>query len=923
MRHWLRLATSNWLARPVRTLGAILAVAIGTGAVVWVSSSHESVRNTLTEWAERYIGDAHLTVTSTIGPHAPITQTLAERFAGLKHVQVATPRLLQRLRGQLTTKDVAKLVDYEHFHFSTRTPELDVHGIDLETEFQMRSYDIVAGRMLRPDDGAVAVVERAFAEEQGVSVGDVLLLWTGTGVAPKQIEIIGLVARERFARLQRPMVLMRLRVLQDLAGLPAEITSVDLKLDASPDEGAGFKGRLAATARGVRRIANREAEPVTVRSAESRMRQINQAQNNQALVLVLLSSVAMFTALFIILSTLSMGLIERVRQLGLLRCIGMTRGQLGRLALLEVLPVGVLGVAAGVPLGMLLTYITVQTVPEYVGTFAVSLWGVGLACLAGFLTAVLAGVLPALAVLRVSPMEATRPRARQSGWGAVIAAALAAIALFAFQRIWLLEWVERDVDFLYFAAFAIGVLYIAYAALTPLAVRLIAAPTVVVAAWLLRVRPRLLQDQVGYAVWRAAGIACGLMVGLSLIVAILVINQSVVRGWSFPSEFPEAFVWSVSNRLPADTTERLAQVDGIAEFSVANAFNTSIEERSLFGGNILRSKTWYLGVDPNTFFDLVNLDFLPNQGDRESALAKLREGGHILVADDFARSRNKWLGDTVRVANEGKNRWQNFTIAGVVRSPAIDIAAGYFQVQATYSATASGSVIGTLDELRNNFGIDAVNVAFMNLKIDDERPADWPPAPNPDAAELPDYVFDRATPLNERWRRYKSEAILDEIRARMNTPDAAVGSVSELKARIDSELMQMTRLLTAIPTVALFVAAIGVANLMTASVTARNKQLAIIRAVGGTRGLILRMVIGEALVLGLLGSALGLALGLDLAGNITLLVERMWGLRVAIELPWGYLSGAALFCVGLCILAGLLPARHASRTNVIDALHTA
>jgi putative ABC transport system permease protein len=133
----------------------------------------------------------------------------------------------------------------------------------------------------------------------------------------------------------------------------------------------------------------------------------------------------------------------------------------------------------------------------------------------------------------------------------------------------------------------------------------------------------------------------------------------------------------------------------------------------------------------------------------------------------------------------------------------------------------------------------------------------------------------------------------------------------------------MTYLLTAVRAVEVLVAAIGVANLMTANVASRTKQLAMLRAVGATRSLVLRMVIGEALILGLLGSALGMALGLHLAWNVSIMTERMWGYALPFAVPWDYVGVAVALTVGLCIVAGVLPARHASRTNVIEALHVA
>ncbi len=83
----------------------------------------------------------------------------------------------------------------------------------------------------------------------------------------------------------------------------------------------------------------------------------------------------------------------------------------------------------------------------------------------------------------------------------------------------------------------------------------------------------------------------------------------------------------------------------------------------------------------------------------------------------------------------------------------------------------------------------------------------------------------------------------------------------------------------------------------------------------------LRLVIGEAIVLGVLDSAMGLLLGIHLAGNITEMVQRMWGYRVVLEMPWMYLAAAACLTIGLCIIAGVMPARHAARNNIVDALH--
>jgi ABC-type antimicrobial peptide transport system permease subunit len=332
-----------------------------------------------------------------------------------------------------------------------------------------------------------------------------------------------------------------------------------------------------------------------------------------------------------------------------------------------------------------------------------------------------------------------------------------------------------------------------------------------------------------------------------------------------------------------------------------------------------------MGCDTDEFLDVIKVEFL--EGDEASAREKLRQGGHIMIADDFSRSRSKHLGDSVRLF-VGSTTMRTFKVAGVVKSPALDIAASYFQAHMEYNVVAAGSVMGSNADLKRLFGVDGVSLVLVNFNLSQEAaPAGFPWPPEDEAAwrAIPrkDSFRDERFPLETRWRRYREELVLREIRERLEVPRANSGTVRELKDDIDRQLTDMTRLMTAVPGVALLVAAIGVANLMTANVTARAKQIAILRAVGATRGLILRMVIGEAVVLGLLGSGLGIGLGLHLATTITHLVERMWGFAIAVQMPWDYLGAAIALTVGLCIVAGVIPARHAARTNIVDALHVA
>ena len=928
MRHWSQLATRNWRVRRVRTLGALLAIALGTGAVVWVTCCYESVRRTVMTWASSYVGGSHLTLESPLGKYDQLPERLVERVAAVDGVGRVVCRLVQRLCARPVRR-----VDLESAPDQTRrwidnTPEVDLHGIDVEGEPEVRTYQITEGRMLGADDEFACVLEALLADTCGVGVGDALLVWTAESPQAFEFEIVGLTERRRIIRFQKGMALVPLPVLQRINNKQQLITSIDVVLEDASRE------NVRAAAKEIRRVAQRVVPNVNVRSAEIRMRQIQAAQDQQAFVLGLLSCVAMLTALVTILSTLSMGMIERIGQLGLLRCCGTTRMQLALLVLFEVLPLGVVSIGLGVPIGLGLTWLTALLVPDYVGSVTLNRDGLLLAVAAGLATTLVAALLPALAAVRVSPMEAARPRARSVGRVVVLVMFVVGVLLLAVQHLQvfplkgglgpitpLLEGLqlERNPWFMYQAGLAVVLLYVGYALAAPLAVWLVGSSAVVVVARLIWVRTRLLQDQVGHAVWRSAGICCGLMVGLSLIVGLVTFNESVTSGWQFPKKFPEAYVWSFE-QMRDDADQIVAEVPGVKNHAVANAVNVIVRERPGLMKHVYLSVTWFLGCDPDTFFDLLKLEFL--EGDEASARALLKQGGYVIVAEDFSRSRNKHLGDRIKVWLGQRDR--DFRIAGVVESPALEVAAGYFQMQSEANVAASGSVLGTNADLKRLFGVHGVRLVLLNFAPPGSAPADWPPARDSRAGvALPDYCYDDQLSRDDRWERFREQQVLATIRQRLQAPQAFGGSVRELKDEIDRELMRITGLLAAVPTVALIVAALGVANLMAANVASRRKELAILRAVGAPRGHILRMVIGEALVLGLLGSALGLGLGVHLAESTTTMVDLMWGYRVDLAMPWMYVLAAVVLTIGLCVIAGVIPARHASRTDIVDALHVA
>ena len=172
----------------------------------------------------------------------------------------------------------------------------------------------------------------------------------------------------------------------------------------------------------------------------------------------------------------------------------------------------------------------------------------------------------------------------------------------------------------------------------------------------------------------------------------------------------------------------------------------------------------------------------------------------------------------------------------------------------------------------------------------------------------------------ERWEAFREELVLRHISFEIGNPYAMTGSLRQLKRLIDSEIRQATLLMSAMPAVALVVAALGVANLMLVNVNSRTRQIAVMRAVGVTKSQIIRLVLAEAVTLGLLGSVVGLALGLHASRSASLFTANLFGIETPMVVPWARVIGGGLFTISVCLLSGIAPARRAARNNIVDAM---
>ncbi|MDN3518945.1 ABC transporter permease [Aquisalimonas lutea] len=150
-------------------------------------------------------------------------------------------------------------------------------------------------------------------------------------------------------------------------------------------------------------------------------------------------------------------------------------------------------------------------------------------------------------------------------------------------------------------------------------------------------------------------------------------------------------------------------------------------------------------------------------------------------------------------------------------------------------------------------------------------------------------------------------------------PDGARLVVADRRAETLEQMTDAFRLnLQAFSLLALVVGAFLIYNTMTFSVVQRRRLMGLLRATGTTRGELLGVVLGEAVVIGVLGTAAGVALGVALATVLVDLVTRtindlyfVLAVRELTLTPGSLLRGAALG-IGMTVVAALAPAREAT-----------
>lgn len=150
---------------------------------------------------------------------------------------------------------------------------------------------------------------------------------------------------------------------------------------------------------------------------------------------------------------------------------------------------------------------------------------------------------------------------------------------------------------------------------------------------------------------------------------------------------------------------------------------------------------------------------------------------------------------------------------------------------------------------------------------------------------------------------------------RHGSEDFTVQSQDQMLETLGNMLDILTFAVGALGGIALFTGGVGILTLMTIAVAERRTEIGLLTALGAPSGLVLRLFLGEAAILGALGGLLGVLLGLAGLGALHAFIPA---LPFTLRLDYLLVSEGMAILIGL--IAGAWPARRAARLDPIEAL---
>ncbi|MGH3036811.1 MAG: ABC transporter permease [Gaiellaceae bacterium] len=584
-------------------------------------------------------------------------------------------------------------------------------------------------------------------------------------------------------------------------------------------------------------------------------------------ILVGFGGVALFVGAFVIFNTLSITVAQRTREFATLRTLGASRRQVLRSVILEGFVIGLVAAVAGLLIGVGLAkgmnslFVAFGIDLPQAGT-VIATRTIVVSLLVGIVVTVLASIVPAVRATRVPPILAVRegstlPKSRLSPYVPYLALLTIAVSITALGAgLFASGLGTRNV--LLLLGLGVIALFIGVALLSSRLVKPIAALVGWPSGRLAGSAGQLARENAIRNPSRTAATAAALMIGLALVSVVAVLGASLRDSANAAVEKQIDTDYALTHENNFDPLPADSG-DAIAAASGVELASSVRFDQALAAG----SEVDVTGVDPTTITRFYDFEWAPGS---EGALERLGGDGAI-VTKSFADDRDLSLGSRFAIETPSGDTL-NAVVRGIYEPPDLDQMLGPVSV-------SQRNFDSTFARPRNLF-------TFVNVSGGES---------------------DSATTVLET--------------AVAGFPDAKVSTEAGLVTNRTKEFSTILQLLYVLLGFSVVVSLFGMVNTLVLSVFERTRELGMLRAVGMTRRQARQMIRHESVITALIGAALGLPLGIFLAA---LVAQALSQYGVGFSLPVGTLAVFALVAVLAGVLAAVLPARRASRLNVLKAL---
>ncbi|MCX6551979.1 MAG: FtsX-like permease family protein [Acidobacteria bacterium] len=844
----LRLITWPYVRRhKLRTVLTTVGIVLGVAVFIGMHTANQSVLYAFYKTVDRIAGKAELQITAGEGG---FPEAVLERVQGMPEVRVAVPVIEAPVDTGLKGEG-----------------NLLILAVDMTGDRSLRDYDLESGDDAVIDDPLVflaqpdsLMVTREFAERTGISIGTKVPMRTMDG--EKQFTVRGIMKSGGLTQaFGGNLAVMDIYAAQMVFGRGRTFDRVDLALNPGVSLAQGRAAIEQALGPGF------QVEPPATRG-----QQIDSVIRVYSFTANINSAFALFIGMFIIYNSFSIAVAQRRREIGILRALGASRGQIRSLFLIESGLSGLVGSVVGLGCGVLLS----RGLAVYISGLIAGVYGIAerttevardptlmiFGLMMGVVTSVVAGFIPARNAARVDPIQAL-----QKGRGQKVTSGENRI-----RRIAALVLGVASAGLLTFGQGSMAVFYVGFA--MAVVAMLLLSPTGAlwltrllrpVLKWLRPVEGALAADSLIQSPRRTSATVTALMLSLALVVSlggIATATVGSVMDWTTAALNPDLFVTASQSlternfRFPAALGDRLAVIEGV------DLVQRVRSHRMFYKG----TPVMLVAVEAKSLGDRARRP--PVEGPPEM-YELAAEGKGVILSDNFARLQGLHYRDVMDLP----------TPSGVRKVPIVGLVVDWSDQQGAILMDRANYVKWWSDDTVNVFRI---------------------------------YVKQGVAPMDVRQR------IIDRF---AGTQRLFVLTNREVKAWISGLTEQWLGLAYAQIAIAVLVAILGIVNTLTVSIIDRRRELGVLQAVGGLRNQIRHTIWMEAITIGVVGLALGFAVGSVTLHYILEMAKRdLTGMALPYTFPWKIAAWLVPLILGAAFVAALWPAESAVRGSLVEAL---